>query len=305
MQVIQRKKQKMYSLDAEEIELDSLKNITSPLAKKVLKSIIDTEKYPKQISKELKENEQKIYYHIRNMEKSGIIKVTRQETVHGTTAKFYKVTRPALVLRFKELIPSQEISSTDETVSNFLKPFIVDGKFDARIVIGSPDPHGLQKARSRDGYYGIDLALFFGTFLNYVPEINVRLDTETTEKDLKENLIIIGGPITNSITNRFNSVLPINFTEEKTIYSKISKTSYSSDETGLIVKTANPLNSNKSILIVAGKRFSGTRAAITAFLKNFKEICRGNKFKESIIAKVVEGLDLDSDGVVDAVEFRE
>ncbi|MBN1544485.1 S-layer protein [Candidatus Woesearchaeota archaeon] len=305
MKIVERKKQKSYTLDAKEIELDRLGSIGSKLAKRIVLTVVDKEKYPKQISKELRENEQKIYYHVRNLEKAGIIKVTRQETVHGTLAKFYRVAQPALVLKFKELVPSQEISPSDEKVAQFLAPFIADGKLDARIIVGSPDPHGPEKARSRDGYYGIDLALFLGTFLNHVPEINVRLDTETTEEDLKQNLILIGGPITNRVTDRFNSNLQVYFAPDKNIYSKISKTAYSSDETGIIVKIKNPLNPEKAVLVVAGKRFSGTRAAVTAFLKGFKQVYSGNRFRPGTIAKVVEGLDLDSDGVVDAVEFRE
>jgi DNA-binding transcriptional ArsR family regulator len=278
---------------------------SSSLARKIINTIIDKEKYPKQIASELKENEQKIYYHIRNLERAGIIKVVKQELVHGTLAKFYRISEPAFVVRFKELVPSQEVSAMNEKVVEFLRPFIIDGKLDAKIIVGSPDPHGPEKARSRDGYYGIDLALFFGTFLNYVPEINVRLDTETKEDELKENLILIGGPVTNRVTERFNKHLPVNFAADRNIYSKISKTTYSSDETGLIVKIKNPFNPEKSVLVVAGKRFSGTRAAIMAFLKGFKQVYSGNRFRPTVIAKVVEGLDMDSDGVVDAVEFRE
>lgn len=305
MKVTESRKQKSYSLEAKEIELEKVAGLGSRLAKRIVQSIVETEKYPKLIAKELKENEQKIYYHIRNLEKAGIIKVVRQEMVHGTTAKFYRVAEPALVVRFKELVPSQEISVTDSKVAAFFSPFIVDGKLDAMIIVGSPDPHGPEKARSRDGYYGIDLALFFGTFLNYVPEINVRLDTEVKKEELKQNLIVIGGPITNRVTEEFNRHLPVQFAPDKNIHSKISKTTYSSDETGIIVKIANPYNPEKAVLVVAGKRFSGTRAAITAFLKGFAQICAGNRFRPNTVAKVVEGLDMDSDGVVDAVEFRE
>ncbi len=305
MKIVETKKQKTYSLDAKEIALENVGSFGSKLAKKILAAITDTEKYPKMIANELKENEQKVYYHIRKLEKAGIIKVIKQESVHGTIAKFYKVSEPAIVVRFKELIPKQEISPTDEKVAAFLRPFIIDGKFDARMIVGSPDPHGPEKARSRDGYYAIDLGLFFGTFLNYVPEINTRLDTETTNEDLKQNLILIGGPITNRVTEKFNNQLPVQFTTDKNIYSKITKTKYSSDETGLIVKIQNPFNPEKCVLVVAGKRFSGTRAAITAFLKGFKQIYAGNRLKPNVIAKVVEGLDLDYDGVIDSVEFRE
>ncbi|MBW2967933.1 hypothetical protein KY362_05600, partial [Candidatus Woesearchaeota archaeon] len=89
------------------------------------------------------------------------------------------------------------------------------------------------------------------------------------------------------------------------VYSKISKTVYASDSIGVIVKIKNPFNPDKSVLVVAGKRYSGTRAAVTAFLKGFKQVYNGNRLRPSVMAKVVEGLDLDSDGVVDAVEFRE
>jgi hypothetical protein len=58
-------------------------------------------------------------------------------------------------------------------------------------------------------------------------------------------------------------------------------------------------------LLIAGKRVMGTRAVMIAFLKKFNEIIKGNKFDNSIMAKVVEGVDLDSDGIVDDVEVLE
>ncbi len=305
MRVVEQKHQKTYTLKAQELPVENLRSLGSELAVRILKTITKKAKYPKQIAKELKENEQKIYYHIRNLEKTGAIKIERQELVRGAIAKFYKITSPALVIKFRELEATQKITANDERVEKFLYPFITDGQLNARIIVGSPDPHGPDKARSRDGYYGMDLALFLGTFMTYVPQINVRLDTETKEKDLKENLILIGGPIVNKITEKFNRHLPIYFGNDKNIYSRISKTNYTSDETGIIVKIKNPLNPNKRVLVVAGKRFQGTRAAIMAFLKGFRRIIEGNRFKKGVIAKVVEGMDMDSDGVVDDIEFRE
>ena len=64
-------------------------------------------------------------------------------------------------------------------------------------------------------------------------------------------------------------------------------------------------NKNKSVLVWAGKRYRGTRAAIIGFLQNFKEICAGNVHNRDIKAKVVEGSDLDSDGIIDSIEFKE
>ena len=91
----------------------------------------------------------------------------------------------------------------------------------------------------------------------------------------------------------------------RNIKSALTNETYPQDECGIIIKTKNPLNREKSILVVAGKRFSGTRAAIIAFLKHFKKITHGNIHNNSIKASVVEGVDLDSDGIVDDVEFRE
>ena len=303
MFVIQKEKNEIFSLPAKEVKFNHLKNFGSELAQKIVKCISNEAKYPAEIAKELKVHEQKVYYHIRNLEKAGIIKIVKKETKQGALANYYALTEPAFVVKFKELQSTQKISQF-KNESTYLEPFIINGKLDALIVVGSPDPHGPDKARSRDGYYGIDLALFFGTFLNYVPQFNVKLDTEIRESDLEQNLILIGGPITNKVVEKFNDKLPIRF-DNGTIKSAITDEIYPQDECGIIVKIKNPLNKDKSILVVAGKRFAGTRAAIIAFLKHFKKITAGNLHNHNIMANVVEGIDLDSDGIVDDVEFRE
>ncbi len=303
MFVIDKQKNEVYSLPAKEISAEHANSISSELAQKILHLLAKEAMYPIDIAKTLKVHEQKVYYHIRNLEKAGVIKVARKETKQGATANFYALTEPAFVIKFKNFETTSKISQI-KNESEFLEPFIKDGQLDALIIVGSPDPHGLDKARSRDGYYGIDLALFIGTFLNYVPVFNVKLDTEARENDLENNLILVGGPITNKITEKVNLKLPIKF-ENGNIKSTISNEIYPQDECGLIVKTKSPFNKDKYILVVAGKRFSGTRAAIIAFLKNFKKITAGNLHNPSIKANVVEGIDLDSDGVIDDVEFRE
>jgi len=73
----------------------------------------------------------------------------------------------------------------------------------------------------------------------------------------------------------------------------------------MIVKAKNPFAREKEILVIAGKGNSGTRAALLALLQNFDEVCAGNKKDRSAFAKVVDGLDKDNDGVVDAVEILE
>jgi len=305
MFVVKKEKNQIFSLPIKEITAREAKNLSSELALKIVKLLTKKPMYPIELAKELKVHEQKVYYHIKNLEKSGIIKINKKEIKQGAVAKYYSVDKPAFVIRLKEFEETQNIIPRSN--SEFLEPFIKNGQLDAMIIVGSPDPHGPEKARSRDGYYGIDLALFIGTFLNYVPDLNVRLDTEVRQEDLKNNLILIGGPVVNKITKDINDKMPIFFDKNNhwDIKSNISKNVYPTDETGLIVKLKNPFNQDKKILLVAGKRYSGTRAAIIAFLKYFKEIAKGNIHNKNIKARVVEGIDLNSDGIVDDIEFRE
>jgi len=303
MFVIKEEKNEIFSLPVKELRPEQIKAVSSELAEKILKIISAKPSYPKEISKKLNIHEQKVYYHIRNLEGAGIIKVIKKETKQGAVANYYDLVEPAFLIRFGDYRKTQKIVTLKE--STFLEPFIKDAQLDALIIVGSPDPHGPEKARSRDGYYGMDLALFIGTFLNYVPSLNVKLDTEAREEDLvNNNLIILGGPIVNKITGDINSKMPIRF-KGGNIYSTISNKEYTTDESALIVKTKSPYNPKKSILLIAGKRYAGTRAAIIAFLKHFKELKLGNVHNNNLIAKVVEGVDLDSDGFVDEIEILE
>ncbi|MBW2988556.1 hypothetical protein DRJ48_03315 [Candidatus Woesearchaeota archaeon] len=306
MHIVKRENGKILSLPAEEISLKKLRHLNSDLVFQIIDTLKGKELYPKQIAQQLGVHEQKVYYHIRHMEEAGFIINTKTERIMGSYAKYYKLTKKGFFFRFGEFEVSPRILELKDE-NGFLKPFIDGGKMNALIITGSPDPHGPDKARSRDGYYGIDLGLFFGTFLNYVPKPNVKLDTETQESDLRNNLILIGGPIVNKITERVNKGLPIRFekTPTWTIKSSITGNNYPEDEMGIIVKARNPYNLDAYVLIIAGKRHSGTRAAIIAMLKYFYEVTKGNKYNNEVMARVVEGIDLDSDGIIDDVEFKE
>ena len=304
MKIIKEQDMKTYSLNTKEIQIKDFSNISNEIAQNILKLISKEPMYPKQIAKAMKLHEQNIYYYIRKLEKSNIIIIDRQENINGTLANFYKLSSDSFYFKIKDF---KESSKVQEKESNYLKPFIEEGNLNAIIIVGSPDPHGPQKARSRDGYFGMDLALFLGSFLRYVPESKVKLDTEVNELDLKNNnLIIIGGPIVNKVTSLLSNKPQIYFDEEKKgIYSKITKKTYMSEEVGFINKFKSPFNSDKSILLLAGLRNSGTKAAILSFLKHFDELKKGNIFKKEIQSKVLEGLDLDSDGFIDDCEFLE
>ncbi|HIK00265.1 TPA: S-layer protein [archaeon] len=307
MYIVEKQSQKLLTLPAKEVKGKSLSVFGSELANRILKFLPEGPAYPKEIAQKLNVHEQKVYYHIKNFERNGLVRVARTENRQGAVAKYYELTEPAFVVRFSDLRETTKISATNENAQKFLDPFVKDGKLNCTIIIGSPQSHGPERARSNDGYYAIDIALFLGSYLSYYsPEPVVKLDTELRNGDLKQNIISLGGPIVNKITERMNAKMPVRFDyKTKNIISKVSGKTYNADETGLVVKMPNPYSKGHWIIIVAGKRYSGTRAATIALTKHTEELAKGNKKDKKVFAKVVEGLDLNSDGIVDEIEFLE
>jgi hypothetical protein len=286
MQIIKEDIGHVFSVQAEE------KQLFTGLAQKILKSLVERPKYPKEISRELKVNEQKVYYHVRCLEKKGFLRIAGKEERGGALAKLYELSSPAFFVRFGSFsqinrLPKFQIS---------LEPFVSNGNLNAKIIVGSPNPHGPERARSRDLTFAIDLALFLGTFLNKVQAPAVIEDKDAHIHDLRENLIIIGGPITNKVTKMFNDKLPVKFDRQKNIIS--GKKIYRHDECGFIARADNPLMQGKKLLVIAGKRYSGTKAAVLAFITKFDEIEKSN-------FTIVEGQDNDGDGEVDSVHILE
>jgi DNA-binding MarR family transcriptional regulator len=310
--IVEQKNEKTFSLMTKTLEPSQLKVALSPLAWKILKSLSEKPGYPKEIGDKLRVNEQKVYYHIRNLEKAGLIEKQKEERMQGALAKFFAVTDYAFTLLLRPLEESQKVFQLKKEYKAFLEPFVMDGKLNALIVLGSPEPHGASRARAKDGMFATDLGLFLGTFLNYSPAISTKLDTEVKDTDLKNNLILVGGPGVNSVTEKVNSKLPVRFNRTREqgnffsgFHSDVSGKDYSEEECGIIAKAKNPFDKTKEVLVIGGRRLSGTRAAILAFQKKFDEICMGNSYDKRVFAKVVEGFDKDSDGVIDSVSFLE
>lgn len=281
-------------------------SLSSELALKIIDILSKQPSCAMDIARKLKQHEQKIYYHLRNLEKIGVIKLLKTEKRVGATAKIYTVSAP--VISFK-LFDGKEIVNSKTKVKelSFLKNFIEDGKLNATIVIGSPDPHGKYGAQSTDGSCAIDLSLFLGTLVKDPSIPNYKLDTQVKDQDLKKNLILVGGPKANIIVDRVNKKLPVYFDyhREWNIVSPFSKQIYNEDNVGLVAKIKNPFNPEKEILIFAGKRFKGSRAAILALIKHIKEVEKGNIHEPTTIVRVVKSIDRDADGIIDDVEFLE
>jgi DNA-binding transcriptional ArsR family regulator len=277
-----------------ELQPAQIKAVTSALAAKILNLVAAHPQglHAFELAKQLKMHEQKIYYHTRRLVKAGIL-VVRTEEGKGGVAKILTLKTPAFALRLQEFEPMARVASYLPEHTAYLDPFIRDGKLHATIVVGSPDPHGPEHARSRDANYAIDLALFLGTFLTTRASPSVQLDTEL--RDWNQNLIIIGGPVVNKAAERINAK-SLAFYDKDVKAFMVAGNAYGAEEVGVIVKMPNPFAKSKWILHIAGRRHTGTKAAILAFLTAFDKLCKNN-------VNVVEGLDADSDGIIDSVKL--
>ena len=139
MFVVEKKKNEMLSLPAQEIRAEHAKSFSSELAIRIMRLLAKKPMYPLELARELKVHEQKIYYHVRNLERINAIKVVKLEEHKGAVAKYYFADRPAFVIKLKDMVPSQKIQLKSESL--FLEPFIRDGQLNALIVVGSPYAH--------------------------------------------------------------------------------------------------------------------------------------------------------------------
>ena len=282
-----------------------IKAITHPLRIRILQELSKKPNYPKALARKLKVQPQKIQYHFKILEKLGLVEKVKEEKIFGAIANYYKATKKAFLFNiFGEALfenGKKVVLPTIETPP-WLKLFIDKGRFNGKIVVGSPDLHGPFSARSRDGWCAAELTLYIGRFIKKFGDNTIILDTAINAEALKNNLILIGGPITNSITRRVNDLLPMSFDLKgsNAIVDRKEMKKYTEDNIGIITLIDNPFSKDRKskVLVCAGKKIDGTRAAIIALVKYQHKIPREDSF--SIL---VESLDKDSDGLIDDVRF--
>jgi DNA-binding Lrp family transcriptional regulator len=302
--IIKKGKDGKIYLVCKESSPEQLKTISSSLAQKIAKELSEKERYPKELAKKLNIHEQKVYYHIKKLEKAGILKKSKTENISGVIANYYALAYPAFALTFKEFEPCKK-EYYEQEENPFLSPFIENGELNTLIVQGSPITHGAHHHRSRDIKQTTSLILFLGTYFTKIPNYKcIKTDLEMTKENLKENIILIGGPIANTIVKKIKKYLPLKFTP-KGIYSSCSKKIYSHDETGAIIKIQSPFNKSKSILVLAGNTYLGTISCIIALFKRFDEISAGNRYQPRVHAKIVEGINIESENEAEDVKILE
>ncbi|MBN2042435.1 MAG: S-layer protein, partial [Candidatus Aenigmarchaeota archaeon] len=283
----------------------AFKVLSNPLGWKIFRSL-SKPVCPMDLAKSLGIHEQKVYYYFRKFRDMGLVEEIRSEARHGTLAKFYRIKDHSFALMLDNA-PKEEMEITPPGIKKNLYPFIKERKINFMIIVGSPDPHGPWKERALDSPTAIDLGLFLGSFTNAGHgNTNYKLDIEVRENDLRNNLILVGGPVANTVTQKINDSLPVYFdTRTRNIVSKLSKKSYNEEENGFISMIQNPWDNTKKILVFAGKRFPGTRAAVLAFIKDIDMVMEGNRFDRASKSRVVRGYDMNGDGIIDSFEILE
>jgi DNA-binding transcriptional ArsR family regulator len=294
-----------------------MKMILNRLSWKILAMLSEKEMYPLEIAKKLGIHEQKVYYHIRKLAKAGAITVVKEEEKKGAIAKYYKTVSPAFGIELPQgyrTVQRLSLVRMDEQIRKFFQEFIEENDtFDGKIVVGSPTPHGPFKTSARDGHYASHLTFFLGQFSRVPEEFAIKLDVDVkAEKEEKNNLILVGGPGTNLLTQELNEYLPIRFnmqpSEQGFLFGGLAsrKTSnvYTADAVGLIAKIVNPWDNDKRIIVLAGNKAVGTKACVLALTNFWKKTLKGYN-GEDTFAKVIQGFDLDGDGKVDSIEILE
>jgi hypothetical protein len=157
------------------------------------------------------------------------------------------------------------------------------------------------------------LAFFLGQFIKMPQDFEVKLDVDVkAEKEERNNLVLVGGPGTNLLTQELNEYLPIRFdmrpSEQGFLFgglvSRSTSNIYTADVVGLVAKIVNPWDKSKRIVVLAGNKAVGTKACVLA-LTDFHEKTLMGYRGEDTFARVIQGFDLDGDGKVDSVEVLE
>ncbi len=280
---------------------------TSRVGRRILSALAAGPKYPAEIAREIGADHQAVYYHIGRLEKAGLIVKLRTERIRGGEASVFSLTSDGYAVEFPvkgEPLPTLQSSTRPKALGRFFNEFVQASEFDGCIVVGSPLPHGASATQARDGHYAVQLGFALGQYVTLPTTFPVKLDVDLKAERLQgSNLIVIGGPRTNVISDELNRYLPVRFKEGGFWGSIVDRDgrSYNSEVDSVVVKVKNPWNREKTCILAAGLTGAGTKAAIIGIC-NFADVLF-RRYVSGEFSSVLRGLDKDGDGKVDSVEI--
>lgn len=286
-------------VESSELDSGKIKALNDETRLRIIRSLGEEPSYPAEIAKKLDVPKQKAYYHFRILEEAGLIEKKDEVKKSGGLATIYEPATTALHLDLGGEGESTALRPMDDSVQEFLEPLVQDGELNGCIVVGSPDEHGPDQVRGRDGHLAGEVALKLGNYVK--PEPAVKLDTEIVRSgDYDRNMLMIGGILTNTVSRRFNDAFPVRFEGENFPYRELSTPGdeYTGERVGVIQK-AEHRGAERVIYLVAGIQHSGTVAAAHAF-HDLEDL-----FDNGETYVVLRGQDLDGDGEIDEYEVLE
>ncbi|MEM3403316.1 MAG: helix-turn-helix domain-containing protein [Nitrososphaeria archaeon] len=281
------------------------KVLANKISWEIISSLEKGPKYAREIAKERSLNEQSVYYHVKKLLECGIIKVVEERSIRGASAKRLSLSGDGVSILFRK--PSKEVLkpyTSNDKLCLFFKDFVKGDAFDGYIVVGSPEPHGPFRAVARDGHYAAQLSYYLGKCFGYPTNFFVRLDTDIkAEKLYDENLVLIGGPITNLLVSELNQYLKVKFIEPNYWSGIIDNEGnvFSGETDALITKIRNPFDRRKCVIAVAGVRHQGTKSAIIGMTECAEDVLKSYSGQTNY-ALIIKGFDQDGDGKVDHTE---
>lgn len=264
---------------------------------KILETIKEMPKDLKTIAEETGMTEQNVHYHLRSLAESGIVTIIHEEK------KKYALATDAFGYILREGKPYRG-STTPGMIERFFHPLATEGELNAYIVVGAPDPHGVFVQRARDGHYVGVLGLFLGQYFSF-SDFPVMIDTDVrAERLLGENLLLLGGPAANTATWELLDQRKIFFDVDNPWMIRGKRENYGDDNFGIIAKFRNPYDEENWVILIAGVRAIGTKAAVIALTNHWDEIL-GQYRDGREFYWIVQGFDRNADGHIDAINVKE
>ncbi|MDV3278402.1 MAG: helix-turn-helix domain-containing protein [Nitrososphaerales archaeon] len=277
------------------------------VGRKILRVLAAGPRYPADIARSLGTHHQTVYYSIKRLEKAGLITRVKSEVIRGGEANLFALSSDGYAVEFAvrgEKLPTLPSSSRSKAFGRFFREFVKDGVLDGWVVVGSPTPHGAGGTQARDGHYAVQLGFALGQFVSLPDRFPVKLDVDVKSEKLEgSNLIVVGGPRTNIISEELNPHMPVRF-KQGGFWGSVEDgqgRSYTSELDCVVVKMRNPWNPERTCVVAAGLTGAGTKAAIVGVC-NFADTLF-QKYRSGDYACVLRGVDRDGDGKVDSIEL--
>ena len=281
----------------------------SPVGWRILQELARSPDYPSNLAARLHLHEQKVYYHVRQLESAGLLRVVRSEARKGAAARILAPTADAFAILLKGR--GTPLPAPALPVAGSLRPFLEEfsrgGVFQGSIVVGSPYPHGPFLTMARDSPYAVQLGFFLGRMFAPPRGFVVKLDTEVKAAGMdRENMILVGGPVVNIVTLDLNPHLAVNFDWKQVwrIESSRTRRTYGDENAGLVAKVRNPWNPEKVVVVLSGSHYAGTSASILGLTQFTGDVLEGYEPGRDFY-RVVAGEDRDGDGRPDGVSVLE